>query len=522
MSEIYDRLNKAWKTTIRVLLKTGKNGTDEIGELKDYANFLEKFSLPPEQRTNIQVWNDKYPINAKYTEYDKLDMSKTFEPLNINEIKDIDSIVNALKERFVYAGNTLIGNNGLVENSTNVNDSFCVYNSKSIISSKYIAYASSIISSEYIFGVQDSGNGKFIVASTCVGDQGAARLFNSYLIGNSSDIYFSHNLEGSQEIMFSFFLRGKRFVIGNVELSKEKYFPLKEKLLEDIADAFKHKKMPTIYEIVSGKKNPNYLDKYPNPKGLKDRINIAFNRVAKVVLKEELGDIDEYKDYLTISIPYYDLSIEKDAITGVAILTAKDFWKVPKNAPMINKTNWKVVAEEIKNQNKKGNGLNYTNLKDSIKKHGKFSQIYAPNCTDYDYPWLMGSSTHIYRNILSGSVKTSAYSLWPRESDNVFGSGIVISSSHIINTYLSTKINRGFEVDFSKDSSDIYFCHNVMGCNECMFTFNRAGGRFEIGGGKLEESKYYKLKDKLLEEITMELEDKKTYKYNIWNIGNKG
>ncbi len=229
-TEIYERLNKAWKTAVKVVFHN-----DDIGELKEYEYLLTKFSHAPTKRRSVHLWNDKYPKNARYIEYEKANVGKQYEPLNINEIKDIDSIVEALKERFVYTGDTLIGNNQYIEQSTNVNDSFAVYKSNSVIASKYVAYSSSVISSEYIFGEQDCGNGKFVIASVGVGDlNGVARLFNSLSVGNSSDIYFSHNVEGSQEVMFSFFVRGGLFTIGNMRLQKEKYFKLKEKLLEEI------------------------------------------------------------------------------------------------------------------------------------------------------------------------------------------------------------------------------------------------------------------------------------------------
>jgi hypothetical protein len=56
--------------------------------------------------------------------------------------------------------------------------------------------------------------------------------------------------------MFSFNQRHKSYLIGNVQLTKEKYGELKAKLVGEIRDEFKRKKkLPSVIEIISGNRN---------------------------------------------------------------------------------------------------------------------------------------------------------------------------------------------------------------------------------------------------------------------------
>ena len=55
----------------------------------------------------------------------------------------------------------------------------------------------------------------------------------------SSDCFYSHGLSSCMECMFSFNLKSKRYVIGNLSLSKDKYYSLKDKLLAEIRERLK-------------------------------------------------------------------------------------------------------------------------------------------------------------------------------------------------------------------------------------------------------------------------------------------
>ena len=96
----YEIMNNAFKTACKVLFR------EEIGDLKDYEEWLKEYIINPVERERVKVSSENYAKNAKFIDYRSIDFMKKFEPLNINEIKDIDSIVEALKER-LYMQETL-------------------------------------------------------------------------------------------------------------------------------------------------------------------------------------------------------------------------------------------------------------------------------------------------------------------------------------------------------------------------------------------------------------------------------
>jgi predicted metal-binding transcription factor (methanogenesis marker protein 9) len=108
---------------------------------------------------------------------------------------------------------------------------------------------------EYIFGANAVGEGsKFNI-----------KTFETYktircmeVIRNyvASDCYFTGNLENCSNCMFSFNQRNKNRVIGNIQLSNDEYAKIKEKLIEDIREKLKAKKMiPTVIDIINDGKD---------------------------------------------------------------------------------------------------------------------------------------------------------------------------------------------------------------------------------------------------------------------------
>lgn len=151
--KLYSELNKAWKATCRVVLG------DEVGELKDYEGWLQRdyaekprieISAITGKKTTIIC--DDYCKGAKFISFDEIDFNKRFEPLNINEIKDIDSVIEALQERFYYTGNIVLGNSRFVDGSTNIIDCTYIYNTNMMDKSEYIADSAYGRRSKFVLG----------------------------------------------------------------------------------------------------------------------------------------------------------------------------------------------------------------------------------------------------------------------------------------------------------------------------------------------------------------------------------
>jgi hypothetical protein len=220
----------------------------KICEFKDFEPYLKEamvgksvssfFSGKP-----LWVACEQYAEGARFfdyaTEHDKL-KDVYSKPLDIDEIKDIDSLFDAVGERLIYSGNKALGNSNYVENSDSIVDSNYVVNSSILTRSKFCAYAYLMRESEYVFGSTSSGDSSYIMR--CFYNNTLKRCFECCTTVKSSDCYFTYNLIGCNEALFSFNLRNKRNVIGNIELDKEAYADLKKKLVSELADELKRNK----------------------------------------------------------------------------------------------------------------------------------------------------------------------------------------------------------------------------------------------------------------------------------------
>ncbi|MFH1222643.1 MAG: hypothetical protein V1492_06190, partial [Candidatus Micrarchaeota archaeon] len=114
------------------------------------------------------------------------------------------------------------------------------------------AFTTSIRSPEYSFGSCFGGDIQFCIKVLDPYKQ--TRCMETFHCNVAADSYYSGSLEDSSNCMFSFNQRNKHYLIGNVQLTKEKYAGLKAKLIGEIAQTFKAKKtIPSVIEIISGK-----------------------------------------------------------------------------------------------------------------------------------------------------------------------------------------------------------------------------------------------------------------------------
>ncbi|MEW6528958.1 MAG: hypothetical protein AB1391_03650 [Candidatus Micrarchaeota archaeon] len=161
MNDVKADVEKAFQTTFKIIF--GSECKVKIEDLKDY---LWKYHYPLEKKKSKISGKDVYLGENRYCgnviSYDEIDFKKSYA-LDINEIKDIDSIVEAVKDRIQYCGNTLSGKTDFVSESDCVTDSFYIYNSHHFFASKYAAYSSYVRdASEYIFGCSYFFNSKSV------------------------------------------------------------------------------------------------------------------------------------------------------------------------------------------------------------------------------------------------------------------------------------------------------------------------------------------------------------------------
>lgn len=239
-------INASFKSTCRVLFG------QPIGELAEFAPYLSAMVDQPQHAASALSGKKVY-LSRPYSKSAKfIDVNEaTSKPsaLSINDIKDIDGVLSALPEKLFYCGNKNLGTSMEVIESDMCNDSLDILSSQNIISSKHVAYSNGVRQSEGIFGCQLGGEVQFSMHSQVFFF--SQRCFDAYLCFHSSGLYCSFNCRNCTDAMFSFNQSSKRHMIGNLELPKGKYLPLKHKLTEEIAGILKAKKsFPAVFDIL--------------------------------------------------------------------------------------------------------------------------------------------------------------------------------------------------------------------------------------------------------------------------------
>jgi predicted metal-binding transcription factor (methanogenesis marker protein 9) len=524
MTEVYNELNKAWKATCKVLFG------EEIGELKEYEEWLKELYPDIEKKKShisskdVVVGIPDYCKDAKFISLDEV-REIAIEPLNINEIKDIDSIIEAISEKWEYTGNRILGRSTFIESSDVVIDSHYVADSFYVYKSSYVLGSMGIRKAKYIFGsrgVHDET--EFVIRSSAGGN--VKRSFeagpNLY---DCSDLYFSSYCFSCSDLMFSFNQRNKMYMIGNLQLSKEKYFALKAKLIEEIRDELKkEKKFPSLFQFLSNKEPSEEAKSCVKEKqeevGDITPIEKAFSSTFKILFKREISGINDYEKWLVkhARLPYEFISPFGQKVYAYSLPEYQKLISLLPKKRMINHiealqlSNLHLSEEEISSLDK---------IKENVEKigyvslhhyTGKFGNIISCPVVDnvfnvYKCGGVLRGEYIGMSNIVGSNVKY------------IFGSNRTEDSQFGIHCYYSAGLTRCFEVDSSTNCSDTYFAHNCEGLQDAMFCWNTKGKRYAIGNLQLPPDQYRKIKDMLVEQMADEILSKKELKYDIFNIG---
>ncbi|MFH1448743.1 MAG: hypothetical protein ABIG39_07830 [Candidatus Micrarchaeota archaeon] len=232
------KLDGCFRRTCEIVLR------EDVGGLHEFEGFLRRYTVPL-QRTISDIsgkdihYSKEYTKNARFLSLDEIGKMNV-EPLNPNDIKDIDGLLNAAAERFYYAGNKITGNSRGVIESDGCVDVVNVLQSHQIYNCENVAYCQMLITGKFMFGCSWSEENNFCI--NLIETYRASRCFESSYIANSRDMYFSYNCKDCNDMMFCFNLRSKKACIGNNPLPKDRYIELKEKLLGEIAEMMRKKK----------------------------------------------------------------------------------------------------------------------------------------------------------------------------------------------------------------------------------------------------------------------------------------
>lgn len=513
-------LDEAFKSAFRTIF--GECNV-ALGELKDY---LSRYHYPIVKRKSsisgkeVALSMDRYCEGAKFLSQDEVDYGKCFS-LDINAIKDVDSIMEAVRDRAFYAGNKVLGTSKFVEGSDTIVDSFHVRDSHNITESKYVAYSAYIRGgSEYVFGSSHSKTSKCAIHTYILMD--CARCFETCFSDNSSDLFFCSNCQGCSHAMFSFNLRSKRHCIGNVELPKDKYFTLRKKLVEESREYLEKNK--SFYSIFGFAGKPDLgkakaVRSTPEPKGNLEPIESAFRSTSKIVLGKELGPLDDYGAYLNRGLE----DVEKVKTVFGNTLYYSNVALCYKYAPR-NRLNSTEEADELGKLAICLEGDE--NLQEMMGKLDKIAfyrgdHFEGENHNIMETHWAYNSANS-YRMRAPSQSKNCAYSTMALASEAIFGSYRVIRCKFCMHCYDSIDLVRCFEVSDSSNCSDCHFCHNCENMSDCMFCFNTKSKRYAIGNVEVGRENYIRMKKMVLDEMVKRLEKGKTLGLSIYNLGCTG
>jgi len=517
-------IQKAWDKTCTLLFG------EELGRLEDYSEWLKEiidrniYGKSAVSGKEVSFAIREYCEGSKAISFDEIDFGKRFEPLNIDEIKDLDSIVEAVNERAYYCGNILLGNCGNVERSSNLSDGFCVTDSAQFFNVKYIAYCTVGREDSYCFGVHGPGASDFLIR--CSQATNNRRSFELWVSTNSSDCYYGYGLDNCSNCFFSFNLKNKRYRIGNLELGRDKYESIKKNLLSElVSELKKNKSAPSLMDIVRASKAEKPAGfGLPPPKSEerldKQAIEREFSDTTKIIFGKSLIGMDNYADWLCRHT--HQMQETKSAISGKRMLWVPygiSLIPMPENR-IVTIKEADLLGETTCISPSEAEGMSLKNAHKSIGKIAYFKVDVRDGQTNnlIDCSYCIGGSDCYYISMCVRP-KYCAFGMFPKDSTNCFGMDSLMDSNFCVKCYHSTKLTRCFEMDNCRDCADSMFCHNCESLSNSMFCFNVKSKRYAIGNAEIGRDAFMNVKKKLIDEILERIEKDNRLDLSIYDVG---
>ncbi len=235
-----------------------------------------------------------------------------------------------------------------------------------------------------------------------------------------------------------------------------------------------------------------------------DLLNNAWKATCRIVLKDEAGELEEYGAWLEGYMP--PLAKKKSCVSGKDVIMA--------NARYCDRAAFISMDEA---DGRKIGALSINDIKDIDSIARAVSEVWRytgnkvqGNSSKVDSSDIVVDSTCVYGSSdISSSEYVCSSFMVRKGSRYVFGSGWCGQTEFAIRHVGGFNNTRVLESSIVIDSSDAYYCDNVMGCHDVMFSFSQRNARHCIGNNRLQGDKYYELKAKLLSELREEMKTKK-------------
>jgi len=511
-AEAYKYADKHFRETCKILLG------GEVGELKDYEKWLLELKEPRGTAKSsisgkeLSLACSDYPADAKFISMEEASQAKA-QPFSINEIKDVDSLLGAISERFAYSGNLVFGNSQFVSQSSDVSDSFYVYKSARISGCKAVACSTVFKDSNNLFGCNVGSKDEFCMrCHQCTFD---TRCFEAFLTMNSSDCYYTLDCVGCHGTMFSFGQRNATNTIGNLALPKDKYASLRSALLEQMrSQLVANKRLASLADVI----NTASREKTELPPAAKQaarkferkespaQVQKAWDDTCSIVLGRPIGPLSSRKEWLL----QHNLRVRMaQSVLGSGALPAASYenLKALPDSRYVNIDEALPLARMLALTVTEVERLTVANAGKSLARIAYFTpQLHVGTIINaYRCPITLWSSDceEVHGCVF---VKKSAYSTFPRDSDHVFGCAYSFGSSFDINCYNSFAIQRCFEVDSARLSTGCYYCHNVENVHDSIFCSNVKNLRYAVGNVEVGKEEFLRIKAMVVSRVLSGLE----------------
>ncbi|MGV8176691.1 MAG: hypothetical protein ACP5NX_02760 [Candidatus Bilamarchaeaceae archaeon] len=463
------------------------------------------------------AWHGK---GSRFISQDELKDLKP-APLHIDEIKDMDSLLEAVQDRLYFCGNKLFGTNRNIELADNCNDSLDVYFSHNIHNSRSVAFSAYMRDDEHIYGSMGIPSSSHAVR--CVEGMHLQRAFEAHFSSKCSDIYYSFNCTGCSNVMFSFHQKGKSHMIGNLQLTKDRYLALKRKLASEMAEKLaRDKKLFSIADLASmglppSAKKDTVADWGPAP----NEVEAAFSKTTSLVLGKEYGGVARFGPWLGSRA----FGFQKIIGARGTPTYRSDFpilMNIPGQRILKLEEALATAGERIELTEGESPGLEEIAKRTGKKMFFTFEFIDGVAVKMVDSPASFNGS-YGYRCVdLTDSSYAAFSSAVTGNSKYVFGGGMrVLNSEFVINCFDPVNVSTSFESDGVMKSSGCYFCHNCENVRDSLFCFNAKGLKHAVGNQDVGREEFQRIKRILLDYVNSELEKKQGLGFGVFDIPKK-
>ncbi len=234
-----DKIEKAFAITTKIMF--GK----ELSPLSKFEAWLSRHTATVEKKKTpfggyTSPSFSTFPFmrdikeNQFVTNEEAMELGKLAIDLKTDEELSISKIFSKAGKIAYYSPEAIYGSCRNIIECPVVVDSIDLYKVVDATAAKNAAISGQVFSSEYIFGSFRTTNSKFCI--NCYHSLALSNCFEMDSCSNCRDSMFCHNCENLDNCMFCFNTKSKRYAIGNVEVGRDQYLKIREKLLKAIVE----------------------------------------------------------------------------------------------------------------------------------------------------------------------------------------------------------------------------------------------------------------------------------------------